>query len=99
MNIKLRPYQEKAAIDVIEAFHKVNSIMLQMPTGTGKTTVFSSIIKEQINKIETGKRVLVIVHRRELVHQIFARLRLFGIRAGVIMSGENYEPIRQVQVA
>lgn len=70
-----------------------------MPTGTGKTTVFSAIVKKQITEFAPNKRVLIIVHRKELVEQIYTRLRIFGIRAGIIMANEIYEPDRQVQIA
>lgn len=31
----LRPYQEKAKREIFEAWDEVNSVMFQMPTGTG----------------------------------------------------------------
>lgn len=34
---RLRDYQQKAVKDILAAWHKVKNVMLQMPTGTGKT--------------------------------------------------------------
>lgn len=99
MESKLRIYQHDIVNRVFSSLQNLNSLLIQMPTGTGKTTVFSAIVKKQITKFETNKRVLIIVHRKELVEQIYTRLRIFGIRAGIIMANEIYEPERQVQIA
>lgn len=89
----LYPYQEQAVNNVISNFSSNKSVMLQMPTGTGKTHVFCEIIKN----IE--KRTLVLVHTRELVEQIQQRLLAFGIKAGTIMAGTVSEPHLMVQIA
>ncbi|WP_313367700.1 DEAD/DEAH box helicase [Sphingobacterium mizutaii] len=99
MGEELRNYQKNIIKDTLYNLNHHRSIMLQMPTGTGKTTVMSSLVKTYIKKIEPNKRILIVVHRKELVEQIYLRLRRFGILAGIIMSGENYEPTKQVQVA
>ena len=90
---ELFPYQQKAVNDVIGSFSTYNSVMLQMPTGTGKTHVFCEII----NNI--NKRTLVLVHTRELVFQIKQRLQAFGIKAGTIISGTVSQPHLMVQIA
>ncbi|EPH12281.1 hypothetical protein HMPREF9713_01122 [Myroides odoratimimus CCUG 12700] len=99
MASNLREYQHDIVNRVFTNFNTLNSLLIQMPTGTGKTTVFSAIVKKQIEKFEPNKRVLIIVHRKELVEQIYLRLRTFGIRAGIVMANNQYEPERQVQIA
>ena len=89
----LHPYQQQAVTDVIRNFSTHKSVMLQMPTGTGKTHVFCEII----NNI--NKRTLVLVHTRELVEQIQHRLLAFGIKAGTIMACTVQQPHLMVQIA
>jgi len=90
---QLHPYQVKAVKDVEQAFTTFQSVMLQMPTGTGKTHVFCEIISRR------NKRTLVLVHTRELVIQIHERLIRFGINAGIIMAGMKPQPHLMVQIA
>ena len=56
-----------------EAFDKHRSVMVQMPTGTGKTMVLASlvikILKDERIKGRSGK-ILIVAHRRELIEQI-----------------------------
>lgn len=70
-------------------------LLLVMPTGTGKTTVFSSLTKDWLAQ---GSRILIAVHRIELVDQILERLELFGIHAGTMSGDEPFYPELPVQV-
>ena len=47
-------------------FHR--SIMVQMPTGTGKTHLLAAVVREFLCR--SGMRVWIVAHRRELVEQI-----------------------------
>jgi superfamily II DNA or RNA helicase len=94
----LRDYQQKAIDEILNSFNKHDSIMLQMPTGTGKTTVFAELIRIWIKEINSGQRVLVLVHRKELVDQALARIKQFGILAARIQSGFAIALEKQVQV-
>ena len=94
----LREYQQKAIEDILSSFNKNDSVMLQMPTGTGKTTVFAELIRIWIKEINSGQRVLVLVHRKELVDQALARIKQFGILAARIQSGFAIALEKQVQV-
>ena len=108
----LRDYQQKNKESIYRCWEEgLKNIMLQMPTGTGKTHLFSSLIKdiqdyfftilssqttllhEERTKFAIPK-VLVLVHRKELVDQIHDTLvekyhHSCGIVAGGIMYGEN----------
>ena len=69
----LRDYQEEICSRVREAFKKHRSVMMQMPTGTGKTVVLAEIVREYLNvnvNVKGGCNVLIVAHRRELVEQI-----------------------------
>lgn len=94
----LRDYQNNAIADILKSFNSVDSVLLQMPTGTGKTTVFAELIRRWVKEIVPNKRVLVLVHRKELVDQVISRLKQFGILASRIQSGYILELERQVQV-
>ena len=51
-----------------EAWKRHRSVMVQMPTGTGKTHVLAEIVN---NRVSGGAdKVLVVAHRIELVAQI-----------------------------
>ena len=75
----LRDYQEAAVTSVLEQWENYRSTLVVAATGTGKTTVFCEIVKR---RLEAG-RVLILVHREELVDQAFRRLASFGIDADI----------------
>lgn len=83
----LFPYQQKAKQDIFSAWDEVHHVMLQMPTGTGKTYLFTSLI-DDINKwsneTHTPNKMLVIAHRKELISQIAKSLKNFGVRHSVL---------------
>jgi superfamily II DNA or RNA helicase len=97
--MELRPYQEKAIETVFKKFESTQRVMLQMPTGTGKTEVFANLIKRWLNGAGRNTRVLVIVHRKELVEQILKRLMRYGVFVHAIQSGTQRNLDGQVQVA
>ena len=80
--IKLFDYQEDMKERIEKAFESHQSVMVQMPTGTGKTILLAEVVKseklkgknpdgEKSEKLK-GKNpcVWIVVHRRELVEQI-----------------------------
>lgn len=94
----LREYQ----LDAIEALRSQvragkKRVLLQAPTGSGKTVVAAEIIRSAVSK---GSTVLFVAHRRELIFQSCDKLQRFGIGHGVLLSGhEEIRPGEQVQVA
>ena len=46
----LRDYQLAICERVKEAFEAHRSVMMQMPTGTGKTVVLASLVKRYLDK-------------------------------------------------
>ncbi len=83
MKQTLRPYQE----DAIEAARECvragkTAVVLVAPTGAGKTTIASAIARKPV---ETGRTLLFIAHREELLEQARDRLVADGIgRVGII---------------
>lgn len=69
----LRDYQIENKKKIYEAWQRCRSVMLQMPTGTGKTRLFVSIARDIFDYgIQIGHKfkVLFLAHRRELIEQI-----------------------------
>ena len=90
-NDALRTYQQEMIGRLDEAWRQYRSVMVQMPTGTGKTVLMAEVIRREIyTPSQTsplkgagsacGKGyVLIVAHRRELLEQIRGTVRYFGI--------------------
>ncbi|QWX85306.1 DEAD/DEAH box helicase [Cellulophaga sp. HaHaR_3_176] len=84
---KLYDYQEK---DLNEIFDYLNesednvNLLYQLPTGGGKTVVFSEICRRFIS--ERKKKVVVLTHRIELGAQTSRMLNGFGVKNKIINS-------------
>lgn len=72
--IHLYPYQADMVNRIEKAFESFRSVMVQMPTGTGKTHVIAVIARKFVSE---GKTVWMVAHRRELVTQIRNTLALY----------------------
>ncbi len=84
---KLYPFQEKTVAIIIDELDKNGSdfnLLFQLPTGGGKTVIFSEVAKEFIAKM--GKKVLILTHRIELSVQTSRQLTAIGIGNKVISS-------------
>ena len=84
---RLYHYQE-AAIEKIMArlqkFPERFNLLFQLPTGGGKTVIFSELARRYIQ--ETGKRVLILTHRIELCGQTSRMLTEIGLKNKIINS-------------
>lgn len=70
--MQLRPYQIQAKEAVQSEWSKgINKTLLVLPTGCGKTIVFSKLIEDCVR---SGERVLVLAHRGELLEQAADKL-------------------------
>ncbi|NBX79153.1 MAG: DEAD/DEAH box helicase [Flavobacteriales bacterium] len=84
---KLYPFQENTVTNVLEELRKNGAnfnLLYQLPTGGGKTVIFSDITKRYIQ--EWGKKVLILTHRIELSVQTSKQLSAIGVRNKVINS-------------
>ena len=68
MDFKLFDYQEDMVKRVQQAFKHHDAVMVQMPTGTGKTMVLANIVFSFLEKCNNP--IWIVAHRRELVSQI-----------------------------
>ena len=67
---KLRDYQQEMLDWLEEAWTEHRSVMVQMPTGTGKTLLLAQAIRNERQRTEGAGHVLIVAHRRELIEQI-----------------------------
>lgn len=86
-DISLRNYQQEAKEKIFSQWNHVNNVLYQMPTGTGKTRLFTSIIRD-INvwglRNQHIFQILIIAHRSELINQIDKSLDKYHVSHGVI---------------
>lgn len=84
MTVVLRDYQDECVANVRREFKHTRRVLLQAPTGSGKTIMFSHIAHSAAQK---DKRILIMAHRHQIVTQISAALTSFGLRHGLIAPG------------
>ena len=74
--IKLFDYQEDMKERIEKALRLHQSVMAQMPTGTGKTYLLTAVIDSFVSN-NPKEKVWIVAHRRELVSQIDETVRKF----------------------
>lgn len=90
--LKLRDYQTDAIQAVFQAWADgMRRPAIVLPTGAGKTVVFSDLIKQFQER--TGSRVMVLVHRDELADQALAKIHAVAPHLTV---GKVKASVRQV---
>jgi superfamily II DNA or RNA helicase len=83
--ISLRTYQSTVIDKVRQSLVANKRVCLQVPTGGGKTIIACYIMQ---NAVAKGKKVLFLVHLKELIEQTSAKLKAFGgINHGIIAAG------------
>lgn len=103
-DITLRDYQQLAKEEIFGKWNLVDNILYQMPTGTGKTRLFTSIIRD-INiwglRHNINYRILIIAHRSELIEQSSRSLDKYRIKHGVLAGTmkDKRDLIQAIQVA
>src|SRR5262245_33381625 len=80
----LRPYQQKAVQQITDALNASARVLYQLATGAGKTVVFCDLTH---SLAAAGGRVLVLVHRDEILQQASRKLRDLRVRHGMIAPG------------
>ncbi|MEN9978066.1 MAG: hypothetical protein RLZZ569_691, partial [Bacteroidota bacterium] len=84
---QLYPFQSKTVTIIIDELEKNGAdfnLLFQLPTGGGKTVIFSEVAQEYIRRWE--KKVLILTHRIELSVQTSKQLKAIGIDNKVISS-------------
>lgn len=70
--------------DVIQQHPDQYNLLYQLPTGGGKTVIFSEIVRRYIS--QTNKKVVILTHRIELCKQTSKMLSGFGVNNKIIDS-------------
>jgi superfamily II DNA or RNA helicase len=82
--VKPRPHQEEAVTTTLQKLQEHGSSLIVMPTGTGKTFVFSEMIRR------TPGRAMVVAHREELIEQAARTIeRVTGERPSIEMAEQK----------
>jgi len=83
--LSLRQYQTDLVHSVYDSWKSNRRVMMQLPTGGGKTICFTKIVSDYVSQ---GKRILMFVHRKELVKQMAAKQDESLIAHNVIQAGK-----------
>ena len=84
---ELYGYQKDALEEIFKRFKDAPQdyhLLYQLPTGGGKTVIFSEIVRRYIETY--NKKVLVLTHRIELSKQTSKMLNEFGVKNKIINS-------------
>jgi superfamily II DNA or RNA helicase len=87
-SIVLRPYQAQALAHILACKDRgLERVLVVMPTGTGKTTLFSALVGEF--ERQYSRKSLILAHRRELLEQAQVRITQQNpkIRVGIEGAG------------
>ena len=95
--MQLRPYQD-ALVAQIRFQYQLghSSVLAVLPTGGGKTVIFSHIAQSAARK---GNRVCILVHRAELLDQASRSLTAMDVQHGCIRANRKMDLTHSVQVA
>lgn len=84
--IKFRHYQVQSIDGIFEEWKDNQSTLIVVPTGCGKTTIFTEVARR---RVESG-RIMVLVHRSELLNQAKDRFQMqAGIECDVEMGSQR----------
>lgn len=73
-----RPYQADAVNAVLEAWNHHQSVLVVLPTGTGKSFIFSDLVRRN-----APKRALVLANRGELIFQAARHVQRAGLETSI----------------
>lgn len=100
--MQLRDYQEKFVSNIAQSLTHHRKVCAQLATGGGKTICFAAIAQRYVAKQRaagTGKSVLILVHRKELLAQTRKTLyKAYDIVAEPIEAGMKAIPPAEVYV-
>lgn len=85
--MQLREFQQSVENRTLEAWQRSRNVLSVLPTGGGKTALFSSIL----TKWQGAK--IAVAHRNELVGQMSLSLGKWGIRHNIIASTPTVKEI------
>jgi superfamily II DNA or RNA helicase len=93
--MSLYPDQSEIIEQVRAAMKVSKSILLQSPTGSGKTRMATHMIEAAKNK---KRKIIMTVPRKDLLEQTSETFNTLGIRHGIIAAGKRFDPFRDVYI-
>lgn len=90
------PHQEQLRVDLRMALRSSASVLAYSPTGSGKTNLAAMLIQILA---ASGKRVLFLVHRVDLLRQTAGTFDQFNIPYSYIAAGHHHNVYRKVNIA
>jgi superfamily II DNA or RNA helicase len=93
---KLYPYQQEAINKIMTRLNETEdgfNLLYQLPTGGGKTVIFSEIAKQYYE--QHNKKVLILTHRIELCNQTSKMLKDFEVTNMIIDSKVKHIPFSE----
>lgn len=93
--LTLRPYQSKLIDETREQMRRVRRVLIQLPTGGGKTALASRMLHGAADR---GRRVWFLCHRRELVRQVSAAFTLDGLSHSIVAADQPMNPQAMTQI-
>jgi superfamily II DNA or RNA helicase len=97
--IKLRPYQNEAIKELKDSFTNSKRVILCLPTGAGKTVVFSEMTRLAAEK---GTQTLILTDRVELFKQTIKSIGNTGVKVQELnanTSQKMFDPYAKITVA
>jgi superfamily II DNA or RNA helicase len=94
--MNLYPYQIEGIEKIRQAFGRVKRVIYVLPTSGGKTVIMSHIA---LGSVRRGRRVLILVHRVELLKQTGHKLSAFGVPHWFISTEHTQDDTFPVQIA
>ena len=86
--MKPKKYQRQGIDDIFQVLKNEDRVLYQLPTGGGKTFLFSFLSKEFIGS--SNKKVLILAHRTELIQQTVNTLFNIGVRSESVVASKKY---------
>lgn len=97
MRVQLRDYQSNTIQAAKEKMREGKKrIMVYAPTGAGKGEIAVALAQMAVEK---KRRVLFVVHRKDLVKQQWERFSKYGIYPGILQGANTHKPHSDVTVA
>jgi len=95
-SLQLYPHQEDLSSDIRACLNKGNKrILIYGPTGSGKTEVAASLIKQHIERFN----IHFIVNKKSLLHQTIERFRGYGLEPDILGAGIKTNTGSKLKVA
>lgn len=97
--LPLRCYQYKSVSETFELFDVYQRILIQQPTGAGKSLIMMAIVREFLLRDEL---IIIVAHKVELIQQLVGHCQkwLPGVEVGVIANKSRFKrnPNAQIQI-